>query len=194
MPLSDYLAPSLQIGSTILSAGSQVARGAAARTIGARRKAAAEFEAQQLEQEAETSQAIGMRRAADEGRKTQMVNSLALARAAASGAGASDPTVLHVLAQTSGEGAYRQWLAMYEGEAQARLDKMRAGATRFEGATAESDAAMAQRQYNLGAMNTVLTGGIKTASMYQRYFPRDRRIGGTDTYLDAGTPDTLDIS
>src|SRR5204863_7102116 len=107
-----------------------------------------------------------------------VVNSLALARAAASGAGASDPTVLHVLAQTSGEGAYRQALAMYEGEAQARLDKMRAAATRFEGETAESDAAMAKRQYNIGALNTVLTGGIKTASMFDRYFPRDKRING----------------
>jgi len=84
---------------------------------------------------------------------------------------------------------------MYEGEAQARLDRMRAGATRFEGETAAADAAMAQRQYNIGAANTVLTGAIKTGSMFDKYFPQNRRVNGSGTsYLDAGTPDETEMS
>lgn len=174
MALSDFLVPALQVGATILSAGGQLARGYAARGIGARRKIAAEFAAQQLDQEAQGALGIGLRAAADQALRTRMVNSLALARAAASGAGASDPTVLNILAQTAGEGAYRQALALYEGEAQARLDRIRAGALRYEGGLAESDAVAAQRQANIGALSTVLTGGAKAVTMYQKYFPRDR--------------------
>src|SRR3990167_10902061 len=112
MALSDYLAPSLQIGATILSAGSQLARGYGYRAVGARRKALSEFEAAQLEQGAEAAQGVGLRKAVDERIQAQIVNSLALARAAASGAGASDPTVLNLMAQTAGESAYRQAIAM----------------------------------------------------------------------------------
>lgn len=170
MALSDLLAPSLQIGATILSAGSKVAKGYGYRAVGARRKAASEFEAQQLEQVAEAEQGIGMRKAAGEELRAQIVNSLALARAAASGAGASDPTVLNIMAQTSGESAYRQALAMYEGESQARLDRMRAVAARYEGETSESDSEIAQKQTKASALSTVLSGGVKALSMYNKYW------------------------
>ena len=124
MALSDLLGPALQLGSTILGAGSQVARGEAASAIGARRAAEQEFEAKQLETEAEQSRGVGMRAAQDEVLKARLVNNAALARAAASGAGASDPTVMGVLERTAGMGAYRASLAMYEGEAQARRELM----------------------------------------------------------------------
>lgn len=179
--ISDFLAPSLQIASTILSAGGQIAKGEGYAAIGARRQALSEFEAKQLETEAEGARGIGMRNAATIALNTQVVNSLALARAAASGGGASDPTVLNILAQTSGESAYRKSLAMYEGEAQARLDMMRAAAVRYEGATAASDAEVAQNQANMAAFSTVLSGGAKTMSMYQKYW------AGTNDTLDTGS-------
>lgn len=168
--LSDMLAPALQIGATILSSGSQFARGAAARTIGARRKAASEFEAKQLEQEAEQSRGVGMRAAQDEVQKAELVQSAALARAAASGAGASDPTVISILARTAGEGAYRQAVALYQGEAQARFDLMRATAARMEGDIAESDAGSAQKFANMAGLSTALTGGAQALTMYDKYW------------------------
>lgn len=170
MSISDLLGPALQIGSTVLSAGSQVARGNAATAIAARRKAALEFQAKQLESEAGQSRAVGQVQAQDIARQTQLVNSTALARAAASGAGATDPTVLKVMARTSSEGAYRQALAMYEGEAQARMDTMRAQSARFEGDTNVSDAATAKRASNIGAASTVLSGGAKALSMFDKYW------------------------
>lgn len=188
MALSDFLAPSLQLGSTVLSAGSQIAKGISYSAVGARKKALSEFEAKQLEQEAESSQGIGMRGAQDEMLKSKIVNSLALARAAASGAGASDPTVLNVLAQTSGESAYRQALAMYEGESQARLDKMRASAARYEGDIAESDAAAASSGANMNALSTVLSGGAKTLSLYDRFWAGDKK---TNSYVSP--VDTLNV-
>lgn len=185
MALSDLLAPSLQIGSTILSAGSQLARGSAARTVASRRKAVGEYEAQQLEQEAAQSRGVGMRGAQDEALKAQLVNSSALARAAASGAGASDPTVLAILARTSGEGAYRQAVAMYEGEAQARLDLMKASALRTEGNISESDAMASERASKTGAVATALSGGARTLSMYDKYWAG--RPKPSSASFDSGT-------
>lgn len=168
MALSDLLAPSLQIGSTVLSAGSQVARGIATKAVAQRRRAELEFEAKQLDAEAGQSQAASQRSAEDVERNVALVNSAALARAAASGAGASDPTVLKIISRTAQEGAYRRDVALYEGEAQARLDRMRAGAMRFEGAVGETDANSAKSLANMGAVSTVLSGVAKATSMFSK--------------------------
>lgn len=204
MALSDLLAPSLQIGSTILQAGSQYARGQVAQTVAKRRQALGEFEAQQLEQEAAQSRGVGMRGAADEALKTEYLNSTALARAAASGAGASDPTVMNVIARTAGEGAYRSALAMYEGESQARLDMQMAAAKRYEGAVGMSDAALATKAANMGVANTLLTGAVKGLSMYEKYFAGPVKDKSSDTsgatitsgntsWMDTGTQALEDI-
>lgn len=177
--ISDFLGPSLQIGSTVLSAGSQIARGRAGEQIAARRKAQLDFQAQQLDTEAGQSQAVGQVQAQDIARQTAIVKSAALARAAASGAGASDPTVLTLMARTSSEGAYRQALALYEGEAQGRIDRMRAASARFEGNTNVADAAFAKQQSNIGAASTVLAGGAKALTMFDKYWS-----GPADTSSD----------
>lgn len=201
MAASDFLGPSLQIGSTILSAGSQLARGDAARTIGVRRKAAGDFEAAQQELAASESSGVAMRAAQDEVLKARMVNSTALARAAASGAGASDPTVMAVLSRTAGEGAYRSAVAMYEGEAQARLDRMRAAALRYQGEVGVADAEAAASSYDMGMASTLLNGGVKALSMFDKYWagpksestvtdavmPLARAPSASGAWLDAGT-------
>lgn len=173
--ISDWLAPSLQVASTILSAGGQIARAQTYKKIAARRKALADYEAQQLELEAEGARGVGTRAAQDEALKAANVNSTALARAAASGAGASDPTIMNIISRTAGEGAYRSALAMYEGEAQARLDVMRAQGLRYAGVTGVSDAATAARQEQTAAAATLLSGGVKTMSLYDRFFPKDMK-------------------
>lgn len=206
--LSDLFAPSLQIGSTILTAGSQLAKGQAAKTVAARRQVSDEYEAQQLEAEAQQSRSIAMRSAQDQTLSTEMVNSTALARAAASGAGASDPTVMNVIARTAGAGAYRAAVQMYEGEAQARLDTMKAQALRYEGATGVSDANTAATFAGVGAAATALSGAAKGMSMFGKYWsgPTARgsaattmptasvatgRSGGSG-WLDAGTEQIQD--
>lgn len=168
--MADMLAPSLQLGATIFSAGSQLARGQAARTIGGRRKASSEFEAQQLEQNAAQVRSAGLRAGMDEQLKAELVQSTALARAAASGAGASDPTVLQIIARTAGEGEYRRALAMYEGEAQARSNLIKAAAARMEGDIAEDDSEAAEKMANLSTLSTVLTGGAQALSMFDKYW------------------------
>jgi hypothetical protein len=170
MAYSDYLGLMLQVGSTILDTQGALARGDAAALIGQRRKAAAEFEADQLDIEAAQSRSAGMHLAQEEARKTLLINSAALARAAASGAGASDPTVIHLLTQNAGVGAHRAAMAMYQGEAQARVDRARAIASRFEGETAELDAGAAQKAARYTATSTLMSGGLKTLSMYEKYY------------------------
>lgn len=191
MALSDFLAPALQVASTVLSAGSQLTRGASYRTVGARRQAAKEFEAKQLELEAEQSRGVGLRGAQDEVMRAGRVNSAALARAAASGAGASDPTVVNIIARTAGEGAYRAAVNMYEGEAQARMDLLRAAAARFEGETGVADASAASRAAGIGAVSTVLSGATRISSMlpagsrtmYDKYWTGPRAVTAKqDTY------------
>ena len=78
--------------------------------------------------------------------------------------------------------AYRSALAMYEGEAQSRLTRMRAAAAEFEGKTAVQDADVASKMLQMGAADTVLTGGIKSMSLYERFFPKEmvgKRTGNT---------------
>lgn len=201
MALSDFLPEALQASATILSAGSQMARQRAMTTVATRRKAALDFEADQQELAARDSSGVAMRAAQDEILKSRLVNSTALAKAAASGAGASDPTVMAVLARTGGEGAYRSALAMYEGEAQARLDRMRAAALRYQGDVGVSDAESASSQANMGIGATLLSGAMKTMSMYDKFNPRAgmtpaatgpvmplaRAPSASGAWLDAGT-------
>lgn len=170
MALSDLLGPALQLGSTILSVGGQLSRTQATRAVGIRRQAASEFEAGQLDQDAEVSRGIGMAAGQYETTKASLVMSKQLALAAASGAGASDPSIVDIISRTAGEGSYRAALAMYQGESQARLDMMRAAAARYEGRTALSDSEVAADAQETGALSTVLSGGVKLTSMFDKYW------------------------
>lgn len=165
-----WLSEALQGGSTILGTAGQIAKGNAAVQVAKGRQIESQYEAGQLDTEAGMSRGVGMRNAADIARNVELINSAALARAAASGAGASDPTVMNVLAKTAGEGAYRQTLAMYEGEAQARLDTMRASALRYEGDLSMTEAQTAEKATDIGAASTLLTGGANMLSMYSKYW------------------------
>lgn len=156
--------------STLMSANAQREQGAAAVLASKRKQAEANFEASQLEQDAGQAQAVSQRQGEDIGLQTRLVNSAALARAAASGAGASDPTVLNIMAKTSAMGAYRSGVALYEGEEQARLDRVKAAALRFSGDLGIADAVTASRAANSGAMTTVLSGAGKGAAMYSKYW------------------------
>ena len=106
---------------------------------GEQAKESADFQAEQLRQNAGQAQASAQRTAYDASRQTDYANSRALAVAAASGGGASDPTVVNLIARNAGEGAYRQAVALYGGDEKARLDNMQADAKEFEGANAEQN-------------------------------------------------------
>lgn len=96
------------------------------------RKAAADYEALQLEARAGEERAVSQRAAAEERRQARLVQSRLQARAAASGAGADDPTVMDLDAQLEGEGEYRALTAIYGGESRARNLETGAELRRYE--------------------------------------------------------------
>lgn len=105
--------------------------------------------------------AASQRTAAEERRQADLIASRALAVAAASGGGVSDPTVVDILARTRGEGAFRAQVALYEGEERARAIRISgAGGSDFD----------ASSQVMAGA-NAAAAGRLaKTGlSLYARY-------------------------
>jgi hypothetical protein len=132
-------------------------------------QAAAEFQAAQLEAQAGSAVAAAQRRAWTEERATRYLASETLARAAASGGGASDPTVINLIAKQAEEGSYRQQIALYEGEDRARVLRLQALARRYEGSSQKASAEGAGRASMLAAGTSLLSGMAKDSSMYQRF-------------------------
>ena len=140
--------------------------GRAMRIQGERARVAHEFEAWQADEQAAAAIAIGQRQAAEERRKGRLSASRALAVAAASGAGVSDPTIVNLLARNEGEATYRANIAMYEAEARSRTLRLDAAAGRVTGA----DALTEGRSRELGQTYTGLGRLAATgASLYAKY-------------------------
>ena len=115
-----------------------------------------------------------------------LLNSTALARAAASGAGASsDPSVINTMAFTSNEAAYRQAIAIYNGEAEARLARLKAIGALREGQGAVEDAAAANSASRAAAASTMFSGGARALSMMAKYWESPKTSGTQfDSYSD----------
>ncbi len=163
-----------------------------AKAIAAKQQAAANFAAAQMEQNAGQEQAAAQRTALVEARNTRMVQSRAIALAAASGASASDPTVMKIIGDISGEGSYRQNLALYEGEERARQLKIAATATRMSG-DISAGATLAQgRSIALEGAGRLALGGSTLLSRYGYDSPATQTATGAipsgSRTLDAGTP------
>jgi hypothetical protein len=154
-------------GSLIESWG-MLEQGRSARIAGERAKVSAEFMARQADEEAGIAIALAQRRALEEQRQGELQASRALAVAAASGGGVSDPTIVNLLANIKGEAVYRANIALYEGEAQARRLRLEAAAGRLSGSYAQIEGARAEQGYAIGAAGTVFRGGAAVYSMLRR--------------------------
>ena len=138
----------------------------AARTAGERQNVAAEFNAVEMERQAGIAVALGQRAALEERRVADHAASRALAVAAASGGGVSDPTIVKLIADHKGMGAYKASLALYEGEERARQFRIAAMSERLGGSGALEEGLARARAYNIQAIgNTVKTMG----GLYAKY-------------------------
>jgi len=128
----------------------------------------AQFKADQLEQKAGQERAVSQRKADSARRTSRYAESRALALAAASGGGASDPTVVNIMAGIAGEGEMAAQSALYEGEERARGSEMAADASRYEGA-------QAKRAGNIKAGTTLMSSFSKfgNQSLTEKYTPGD---------------------
>lgn len=144
----------LALGGGAISAVGTIAGGQAA-------KAAGDYRAQQAEMAAKEARAASQREAMDKRREGTLMASRLQARAAASGGGADDPTVLDLAGDIAQRSEYGALLDMYKGENRARGLLDDAATSRFEGR-------MKQNQSYLAAAGTLLKS---VAGAYDRYNP-----------------------
>lgn len=140
--------------------------GKGAASEGARRKVEAQFAKQQADEDSIAVFASAQRDAFEENRKAELVSSRALAVAAASGGGASDPSVVNMISQIKGEGVYRAGIALYDGEAKARKLRIQGQAYALEGDNAVVSGLNRQQAYRVKALGSTAKG---VASLYSRY-------------------------
>lgn len=162
----------LQLAGAFVSVQGSREAARTARLAGERSKVAGEFNAIELERQAGIAIALGQRSALEEQRQADIAASRALAVAAASGAGVSDPTIVRLLAATKGEGTYRASIALYEGEERARQLRIAALSERMGGSAALEEGADRARAYNLQGLGTMFKTG---SSLYAKY-----GVGGPD--------------
>jgi hypothetical protein len=157
----------------------------ASEEMGRRQKEAADFEAAQLNQNAGQAIASSQRQALEERRKSALMQSRALALAASSGAGTTDPTVVNLISNMAGEGVYRAGVALYEGEDRARAMRLQAEATQYSG-----NAALAGGNNRASAYRTQgVAGALGSVSMFAKYGaggPSNVAATGGANLLDAG--------
>lgn len=170
--LDDLLGAAPRILNSIgtgISAGGDLAAAASHEQFGQQAQQSAQYQATQLRQNAGQTQASSQRAAYDADLQSKYIASTTLARAAASGGGASDPTVVNLIAKNASEGAYRQAVALYQGDAQARLMNLQADTKEYEGnlTRTNSDATANAQRFKAGS--TLMNGFFKDSSLRQRF-------------------------
>lgn len=155
--------------------------------FGIQARQASQFQSAQLRQNANTAEAASQRTAFDIDRQTQFITSRALAVAASSGGGASDPTVVNIIARDAGEGAYQKQLALYGGADKARLDQSSADAKDYEGKTTERNSLEVGAAGYVGGATSLLKSQAKGASLLQRFGGGAPAVGGNDDSMGGGS-------
>lgn len=149
-----------------------------ARLAGEQAQQSRHFEAEQQRVNAQQEQAAAQRSALEEQRRARLVASRALAVAGASGAGVSDPSVMNLLADLEGEGAYRSALSIYSGEDRARSLRMGAASSDYEGVLAADTGRRQGSQYDLQASNIRAAGRDRASAL---------RFGALGTLVSGGS-------
>lgn len=156
----------LTVASTGMKAISTLRAGKAEQEAGRARQQALEHQAAQARQNAGQERAAAQRGAIEQRRQGRFVASRALARAAASGAGAGDPTVENILGDIGAEGEFRALTELFVGEERARGLEHQADIKVFEGGQERRAGDIARRASKFSAFTQVLSGGAKAAGIY----------------------------
>lgn len=152
--MADPLTIGMMVASTALTAVGQHQAGVA-------QQKAANYQAAQADQAAMQSRAASQRGAAEELRKSRIIQGNALAAAGASGGGLNDPDVVKIVGDIAGEGKYRAMSSIFEGENQGNNYENQAAGLRMEGKSA-------RRAGTISALGTMASGA---SSLYSKYWP-----------------------
>jgi hypothetical protein len=156
----------LPVATSLFSAFGKSSAGDAAALAGAQQQEAARYEAAQARINAGQAIAASQRTAQEQRRQGELVQSRAIALAAAGGGSTTDPGIIHLLASNAGETAYRSAVALYEGEDKARSLREMAKAKEYSGAQAAAAGRDQQSALKIGAFGDLLKGG---ASLYSTF-------------------------
>lgn len=161
----------------------------AAISIGQRQANAYRFKAAQETVNAGQAQGAGQLDAQEQRRQGALIQSRALALAAASGGGTTDPTVVNVIKNIAGEASYRSSVALYGGEEKARQLRMAAAADTFNAGIVESDAHLKADAYKRGATSALLKGA---GGLFAKYGQMDQPKPGPWTGNPKPAPESPD--
>lgn len=161
-----FLAAALPYLSTILGVAGGVRSAGASRKQGKQALLLSQMQARDMERQAVETEAIAQRRAVDQREQADLLISRAQALAAAGGGSATDPTVLSIIADIDGEGAYRAAMEMYQGERDANILRQEAQYAVMGGSIAKKEADAKADAYTMDAIGSLAKGAT---SMYDRY-------------------------
>lgn len=156
-----FIAAAVAVVGTVLSISGQ-------RSAEKKRRAALVRRAIQLEERADTAIAASQRDVIVQRRNTDLVASRALALTAFQGGDVSDPGIVDLIADIEGEGAYRESVALYQGEQQA-YDLRQQAQTLRSGSEDIGDAS---------GINTAATLLQGASSAYSAYASANPRVSG----------------
>lgn len=131
------------LGSFVSAAGTIMSAGAQASALN--------YQAQVAKQQGMQQVAAAQRQELEQNRKTQIAQSTLQAQAAASGAGASDPTIVSLSSNIAGRGTYMGLLDLWQGQAQQWEYDTKAQAY-------EAQASAIQSSAPFSALGTILGG------------------------------------
>jgi hypothetical protein len=140
---------------------------------GIAKQKSAEFSAKQMEVNAGQELATSQRNAAEELRVSEAMQSRALAIAGASGAGADDPTMRHIIGSIAEEGQLAAQAHLYQGTEAARSLRLSAEVARWEGKKArEGLNVQGQGVMQAGDINRTANLIGTAASVWDKYDTR----------------------
>jgi hypothetical protein len=163
---------------TAVSASSQKKAAKAEKAAAAKRQDAANVEAAHMDQQAGLSIASAQRTMLEERKNARLLESRAQAVAAASGAGASDTTVVNVISRIAAEGAYRSSVALYDGVERARQLNIGADIRRAGGDLQAEYGRSAAKAMEIAAVGTIFQGASSIAARYATRTKTDTTSGG----------------
>jgi hypothetical protein len=151
-----------------LSAAGTIAGGQAAADAGKAQKGARDFEALQQEQAAQESRAVAQRSAMEQRREGRLLQSRLQARAAASGGGADDPTVVGLGRDIAGRSEEGALFEMYKGENRARGLQDQALGSRMSGDAALAEGRAKRTASYLSAAGTIIGSAGSAYGTYNK--------------------------
>lgn len=176
----------LSVVSGFVQASNTLAAGRAEQQAARVRQQALEHQADQARQTAGQERAAAQRDAIEQRRQARFLSSRALARAAASGAGAGDPTVENILGGIGAEGEFRALNELFIGEERARNLETQAILKVFEGDQERRAGDVARRASRGTAFAQILGGTASGAAIGFDAFGRKTKKPKNPTLADSG--------